>query len=260
MDAETYIVYTGKFVGCIMEAAMKKVISNTPIIFSLMFLFFPTIELIARLLHYNFTLYDYFITMGFITLLFSCATILMVIKKVVMNKINALITITTLPVSIIISGLYYLHNSKKYYAVFILIIVLFLCLNIIIVWGKKSLTLKIVYGVISLGALFLFYSITCIHDMYDFGSTTVTQKLQSPAKTYIAEVFCYDEGALGGDSVVVVKEPLKDININLLVGELFKDTSKRVYSGRWGDHKDMIIEWKDEKTLIINGDKYSIED
>lgn len=87
------------------------------------------------------------------------------------------------------------------------------------------------------------------------GQDTVVQTVQSPAGTYYAEVIDSDQGALGGDTIVQVRE---DKGFNAL---LFKVEKKpqTVYFGQWGEFMDMEVYWKNNNCLVINSTEYEIQ-
>lgn len=83
---------------------------------------------------------------------------------------------------------------------------------------------------------------------------TVVQTVRSPEGTYYAEVIDSDQGALGGDTIVNVRE---DKGFDAL---LFKVEKKpqRVYFGQWGEFMDMEVYWKNNNCLVINSTEYEI--
>lgn len=86
------------------------------------------------------------------------------------------------------------------------------------------------------------------------GSHKVVKTLASPDRCRTAIVTSHDQGALGGDTVVEVRDNRRSIPI--LVGT-FTD-SVRLWQGGWGDHESMTLLWEDEKTLQINGISYHV--
>lgn len=88
----------------------------------------------------------------------------------------------------------------------------------------------------------------------DFGVNIVVKSAVSPQKTYTAEVINNDQGALGGNTLVSVREEKK---IDLLICE-FSKVPICVYMGEWGEFDQMKISWKDEETLLINQKEYKI--
>ena len=89
----------------------------------------------------------------------------------------------------------------------------------------------------------------------NFGKAAVTQTVPSPDGALKAQVWDLDEGALGGDTVVEVRETRE---LNAGVFRLGK-TPRRVYEGEWGEAFSMELQWKDDSTLIINGVPYTLD-
>jgi len=88
----------------------------------------------------------------------------------------------------------------------------------------------------------------------NFGENTVVHTAKSPDNTYIAWVVSSDQGALGGSTVVYVRNTKKDI---LFVSGMLKTESKNLWSGRWGT--EATLNWEDNNTILINGVGYDVE-
>lgn len=86
------------------------------------------------------------------------------------------------------------------------------------------------------------------------GSTKVVKQLDSPEQHYTAIVRSIDEGALGGSTLVEVRNNRKTVNI--LVGKFVCSTY--LWQGHWGDHEGMTLSWEDETTLEIDGISYQV--
>lgn len=87
----------------------------------------------------------------------------------------------------------------------------------------------------------------------DFGTKTAKQDVISPNGTYSAWVVDSDQGALGGDTHVYVRNLKKDMPI---MGGTLKSKESLVHLGPWGEK--ISLSWKDEKNLILNGQEYNI--
>ncbi len=84
--------------------------------------------------------------------------------------------------------------------------------------------------------------------------STVVDRILSPESTLVAEIVDADQGALGGNTVVYVKDTHKT---NLLLFSIGKN--KRIYVGEWKEYEDMQIEWKNENCLIINSKEFYVK-
>lgn len=87
----------------------------------------------------------------------------------------------------------------------------------------------------------------------DFGRVSVVQSLLSPEGSYEAMLIDIDEGALGGSTVVDVK----DVSRSFDIGFARFDSVKRVYRTGWGAFETMELSWQDDDTLLIDGQPYS---
>lgn len=81
------------------------------------------------------------------------------------------------------------------------------------------------------------------------GSTRVVKTLDSPDKTYTAIVTSRDQGALGGDTLVEVRNNRR--SVPFLTGSFAEKWEVR--RGGWGDWEKMELVWTGEDTLSING-------
>lgn len=132
---------------------------------------------------------------------------------------------------------------------------------------RFCIPLKIVCGVISILLMVILFLVTCLgslgvvigifeHYFGEFGKTSVVKQVSSPDQSYIAEIVDDDQGALGGNTLVNIKGIGKEIPV--LLGKLVPE-EERVYEGDWGEFETMVIEWKDNHTLLIDGEEYTVD-
>lgn len=140
----------------------------------------------------------------------------------------------------------------------IIALVMGICLIFSAVITEKILktTKTKVLSVISSGLICLFALIFSFATFLSslFGVKTVKSVICSPERTYYAEVVEIDQGALGGETVVNVYRS-KNIRAGLIG---ISKKPQEIYTGDWGEYKTMQIEWKNEKTLTVDGKEYSI--
>lgn len=86
------------------------------------------------------------------------------------------------------------------------------------------------------------------------GTTRTIAKEPSPGHRYTATLQSIDQGALGGDTVVEVKDHKNSIHI--LLGEFV--SSQTLWTGPWGAHEETTLSWQDETTLLINDIAYTV--
>ena len=116
-------------------------------------------------------------------------------------------------------------------------------------------TLKVLCRILSaLLTLFLLLLLPVWLFAIGMGHVTVVQELDSPDNRYTAQLIDVDEGALGGGTLVKVRD--NDRTVNVLFGSFVREYT--VYSGDWGEFQDMELGWTDDGTLRINDGKYTI--
>ncbi len=83
---------------------------------------------------------------------------------------------------------------------------------------------------------------------------TVLEDIDSPNNTYSAMAICSDQGALGGDYTVYVRDKSKDIH--LILG-CFQERREEIwFEGDW-DNAPYIV-WADESKLLVNNRVYDV--
>ena len=147
----------------------------------------------------------------------------------------------------------YRTYSLLYYEM-MLIVTLAFSLTIFFVYNKV-LWLKIVVGVISF-ALILVFGFILLVTMFvsNIGESKVLQTVKSPDGTYVAVSISHDEGALGGDTCVRVRNNKNQIP--LLLGSVIRE-EQQLWTGPWG--KSPNLKWEDANTLLINNVSYDME-
>lgn len=90
----------------------------------------------------------------------------------------------------------------------------------------------------------------------NIGQNTVVQSVESPNGTYYADLIDSDQGALGGDTIVVVHENSSIRNFLFTI----EKEPQLVYLGEWGEFRDMELYWKNENCLVINDVEYVINE
>jgi hypothetical protein len=88
------------------------------------------------------------------------------------------------------------------------------------------------------------------------GERSVFKESVSPSEQYMASIEVVDSGALGGATNVLVE----DLSTSVPVGFGRFTRVQYVYSGEWNEFRTIFVKWKDDHTLSINWDEYSISD
>ena len=84
---------------------------------------------------------------------------------------------------------------------------------------------------------------------------TVVREIPSPQGRFLAQVVDDSQGALGGSTIVQVREPGRDVD--LLVGRLEK-RPVQLYRGEWGRAEALALRWEGEGALWIDGVAYAV--
>lgn len=233
---------------------MKKVLSFSPMVFTIVFLFVSACEIAAMCLECDFSLYNASATIAVTALLIGAAAASMLLLKAPVNRGNAVFSAIALPAAVLYC-LFFIYALRQPLTAVSMLVVCGSALVIFIKYAKPG-ALKICSGIFAaLLALLLVAALSLKSVFGDFGLNTVARELISPERTYIAYVIDSDQGALGGDTFVEVQDMKKRWNV--LIGQ-FQESPRRIYSGEWKEYQTMEIEWKDENTLLIDGQEYNM--
>ncbi len=216
--------------------------------------FYPLLTLISHLFGYNVYIPFAFTYSLWLAVIFMYSDYFIKKNEKAESSKTAVILAPFLPAITAVNLAVLLFSEKSP----IITLVMGICLIFAAVIAEKILkgTKTKVLSVISSALICLFvliYSFVTIFSSL-FGVRTVKSVINSPQRTYCAEVVDIDQGALGGDTVVYV---YRSRNIRMgLIG--ISKKPQKIYTGDWGEYKTMQLEWKDEKTLVIDGKEYSI--
>lgn len=116
----------------------------------------------------------------------------------------------------------------------------------------RPLPLKAV--TMSLFLLLLFPALLfALPGLFPFGRDTVVHTLPSPDGTQTAQVIASSDGALGGDTFVILQES-GGVNAGFFS---IRPQPRLIYQGEWGEFEMMTLSWADDTHLLINGTSYS---
>ena len=101
----------------------------------------------------------------------------------------------------------------------------------------------------------LFVGLTMLFS--DFGHTEVLKTLASPSETFEARVIDVDQGALGGNTLVDVRDCRFSLDMGFCV---IRRRDRRVYTGPWGEGEKLEIAWRGDETLIVGGRAYQLDE
>ena len=164
-----------------------------------------------------------------------------------------------IPFSLIICFCCFVSQGLSF--LFLLSIVDFILSFLIAIFGANEMTTTVL-GVIS--AFVLIVSVLSPIGIFlllasgeDFVKTDVYKQIKSPQNEYCAEVVISDYGAMGGNTVVQVKN-YKEFDVDLFFLKI-EEKPKRVYLTEWDGWRTMEIYWKNENCLVIDGKEIYME-
>ena len=234
---------------------MKKAISILGYVLFLFIILLPLGIVVSDCFGYTFKLTSYSAFAVMIALLsVGIVTLCLLSKKPIENRATEILLALMAPFSLI-NTVVYLFECGTILVAICMFFSVCSCGYLTAKYGKP-LALKIPALVLSVLLIFpvLFYgAVAVLFD--DFGQNTVVKSVESPNGVYYAEVIDSDQGALGGDTFVNVYE---NTEIDIFIFKISKEP-QRIYSGAWGEFKDMAIYWKDDRCLVINSVEYMIE-
>lgn len=233
---------------------MKKAQAVLVCLLFLLTLLYPMGLFIANRFDYRFELIS---ISGFaivIEIISVCAVVLAIRYKTEMDSKTARILSAIITPFSLINAMIYIVKGFDFLTVQGVFVSLGCCFYLAYKYGRP-IFLRIISWTLAVIMIFpLYYVCFFAFIFHDFGSITVVQSVESPDGKYQAEIIDSDQGALGGNTEVVVRER---IVINAIVFRIEKQP-KTVYFGRWGEFKNMEMHWKDSDTLIINSKEYHI--
>lgn len=118
-------------------------------------------------------------------------------------------------------------------------------------WGK---TLLRILGILALIPMILSAPLWLFATAMGHRETVLTHR--SPDGSYTAIVDSIDSGALGGDTVVTIRNNRTAIPIGIGSFQVTRD----IFYGGWNQWQDMALVWEDDHTLSINGIRCDVSD
>ena len=232
---------------------MKKVLSFSPAVLCVLYAVIPLCGMIGRLCGTPFTpCGDWFWTPA-VTAISLVLTVLLCLYKPPGGKIHVLFAAFLGPLSVI-NGLYSLVLSDWQWTP-VFVFVCCACSLALVILRVRPAALKAVIaalsGLASLSLLFIAFFLMLFRG---FGTETVIRSVPSPRGAYTAEVVDDDQGALGGNTLVRVKE---NGGIDLGIGR-FAKPPVTLYTGKWGEGDALTVSWQGEDTLVIQGVEYVV--
>jgi len=237
---------------------MNAINKRIPIIFAVLLIFGIisfSFLLFARHDGYSFIIYNDFIWLGICAIFFAIITVWSVVYYEKTTTIAATVS-AFLPILALIDIAFKYLALKVYLPCLgVYIVICFGCSMVVFLRHKCNKILRITMAILYFVVAFFLQFIVILFVIFGaLNHTTIVQTLPSPNGAYTAMVTDSDQGALGGDTTVMVT--YNHHRMNLLVGEFSKTTE--LYWGKWGEFMNMTLDWQDQDTLLINGTPYDI--
>lgn len=233
---------------------MKRILSVSPAVFCVLYVFFPLCRSVGAFSGYDFVLRDLSVFIVGLTVISVAACVLLLFLKLPLSKVQTVFC-ALLPLFAAVNGLFLILDSR-WKATGLFALICYACSVILLVKFTRRSVWKIGSVVLSvlLAAVLLFSSLISFI-FGDLGQKTVVKSAASPRNTYLAEVIDDNQGALGGDTHVDVWTVGKTVDLFLCK---FSKSPVCVYTGKWGEFGTMRLSWRDEHTLVINGTNYDV--
>ncbi|MBQ6274724.1 MAG: hypothetical protein IJK63_10955 [Oscillospiraceae bacterium] len=214
-------------------------------------LLFPSICIIAKFLHYSFTVKNGIVYAIASSVLYYGIGILLIYRKERrIGKTSSFFLSVSLLLNQINTFLFIFHADNQ--AAMLLIALWFVMTAILVAVYVKSVALMTTFYALS-GILVLPISLFIM--LSDFGARTVIAREVSPDMRYCAEVIDDDQGALGGATILMVYK----LDGSFSIGSFeFRKDEKIIHSGSWGEYEELY--WNDEEHLTMNNRSYSMVD
>lgn len=169
------------------------------------------------------------------------------------NVLRVLLAVIT-PLSLI-NAVCYIFACPQFWVAACVLVSAGCCCFLTVKHGKPKALKIVALAIAGLMALPIGFMALFAPIFGNIGQDTVVQSVESPSGKYCACVIDSDQGGLGGDTFVNVYEKG---GIDVILFKIEKKP-QRVYSGQWGEFRDMQIYWKDDGCLVINSAEYQVK-
>lgn len=234
---------------------MKKTISVASGILLLLYFLLPLGTWITERMGYSFSLRNYVVYAIALAIISVMAIAIVCMDKAgEVALAGRVFSLLLLPVSLI-NWLYYVLLSPWKFTVLCMVVCSACALTYMLKYTKQKAA-KIITSVICMIMLILLCFLSFLFFLFsDFGSTIVVETVYSPDGAYKVEVISSDQGALGGDTYVNLIDEQGEMDFYMF---RISRKPKQLYSGDWDAYQNMVIYWRDNQTLVINDEQYSV--
>lgn len=239
---------------------MKNLKCNTNVVFGIFLLGLSALNMLIWLIDYRLLPFSYTSVMLFILSIFVLADVFYIKYKKIATKKSDIFGcfMPLIAIVFVITECFALELNPIYIKNWILytevLLIISMISALIIFFGSvKRVWMKIVCGSIAcLGFIFIGFILFLSVIFANFGHIEITQVLDSPNEKYSAWIVNSDEGALGGDNSVYLRN--KERDIFALFGTL-KGNDHCILCAEWGENIELL--WKSENILLVNGVEYN---
>lgn len=234
---------------------MKKAVSFCLCLLYLLTILLPAGTLLSNYFGYNFELGSVPAVLVAIIVLSVC-TVALAPKFIgdIENKFICVLLAILVPLSLV-NAVFFIFECSEVWVIVCTLVSAGCCCFLTINYGRPVVLKLVALMVSALMILPIGFLSFLVLVFGNFGQNTVIQTVESPNGKYYAQVVDSDQGALGGNTFVDVYERSA---FNAVVFKIQKKP-QRLYSGEWGEFREMQIHWKNDDCLIIDSVEYEIE-
>ncbi len=233
---------------------MQKTVFKISVLLLFLLLLLPFGMLLAYCLGYQIALADRVAFAAAPAILALAATVLSLTGKIRVSRGFPSALLALSPMFAMVNAWFYLLQQFSLWGAGCMILCAGLCCFLAIRHGKSPTLKGISLVLTGICLILIFHLGFFIYLFGNIGHNTVVQTVPSPNKTRYAEVIDNDQGALGGSTIVCVKEYW---NLDLFILEITKKPYN-IYIGEWGEFEDIKLHWDTEEILVINGKRYGL--
>ena len=233
---------------------LKCLLRSSPIILSILNALYPLCRLGAYLLGYEPVLRSYSRYISLLALLMALAALLPVVSKQQPGK--AAFSSLLLPLSAINGLLFILDGGGS--MVIVSVLICFAAAAVIFSTCAAPVGLRVTSAVLSSLLLIALLCFSYLDLNYgDKVSQIVVISLPSPQNNYTSVLIDSDSPISGKQTLVDVHRNREPVDLYIFKAHCLPI---RLYTGVYGEMETMSLEWKDDSTLIINGEEYPLEE
>ncbi len=227
-----------------------------PIVLCVLFIILPIFEFVAYSNNLDFSLYNEKAIVITESVLAVGSAIAIFIMRQRYNWVGQLFVILLLPITV--ANAFCFVNGEWDKSIFVSLIMVVAVLAIYLFFVPDSIpkALSAIISVLLAVGIVVTYVMFVIFLPKAF-PRDVQKELPSPEGTYVAEVMLYTENPIEGEKTVVEVYQVGPQKKAVLGRYDYRPTE--IYKGEDYEIETIVIEWKDDSTLVIAGEEYPIK-